>query len=630
MTTILNLPEEVFRVILEQLDSDDLLECQKVCHSWYLPVHKMFLKTIDLKDVYQVVQFINSIDSNPDPIYLSSVKRMKISEDSEVFPSQFRLNKGDIKKLFFRFPNLQTVEENGNNDLEMYSEFDDELCRELLVSCPKLHTFKVANEFVKYDNLLKLRCILTEMDLSEIHEKAVYDNASFVLGFQRLKSLIINSENICTFEKFLPIFEQLPDLTRLVVVDVRHDQNKFTERYLATKQKEKQDLLVERLSKVTLLRWHDWHGICRNALDFIAKYLTGLEKLVLYVKFTDTFTARQQYRLLCSDMLELLYSINDCYININLRISDLPTYLPFVLHKVYQQQARTDENKTMAIIVKRYYGYEDSSLAEIAIKQEPNKSIKSVSLKMVGKHSLDNLITSVLPETAPLDNVTYLKFSPFEGQDIDYTVYEHLLGWMKSLKRVFLEIPRSFREAEFMHYTFDQEYDGSIYPQVEQLTLKSYSDVKYQTLLSRFSFAFPNIRQLNIDSHCGYWRQHLGEFELVLCKYSLKYLKVDVTPMKNMMEKYINKDCATDTDFFVMELESFSTSKRHSYKVAPRSLTITRLNGDDLNGLIQGRDFFRLRIIINHLEHLELYKGSPFLYNDYDASYPKRIIKLDE
>lgn len=602
-------------------------------------MHKVFLKTICLNSPDEIDKFLKSIDHNPDPRYLASVKQISIREDSEeqLLPVQYRISKDDIKKLFLRFPNLEKIQDSTYTDFTMYSEFDDEICEQLLSSCPKLHSFTTSNGFVNYGHLLKLRRVMTKIDLTSIKEEATYDTiaTSYVTSFSRLKSLSISSQYLNTFEAFLPVFERLPKLTKLKVYNMQQDQDKFAERYLATRTEEEQDLLLERLSKVVGLTWGNWSGICVNTLTFIIKHLTGLKRLSLYGAFTDrSRVSRQQHRLFCNSMLDLFNSISQCHVNIKLRMNDLSEYLPLILHKVYQQLTTNDKSRKLELIVTDAYDGEATDLVELNIMRLSNGQ-RCTLIKMKGEHSLNNLITNVLSETTQLDDVDFFKFHPLGSQAIDASVYEKLLGWIKSLNHVYLNIPSSFKENEIMHYTYDQEYKGSVYIQVEEMTTDTSKNVTYQTLLNRFSFAFPNIKRLNFHYHSGFWQQHLGEFQLTLCKYSLKHLKVDVTPIRRMMRSYIEKQCATDEDFFLLEIEVLDTGKRHSYKVTPYSLSTTKSNGDDLQGLVRGKDYFRLHITVNNLEQLELYISNctfftgPVNYMEFGGAYLTRIIALN-
>lgn len=474
MTAFYNLPKEVFCLVLEQLDSDDLYECQQVCRSWYLPVHKKFLNTVHLKNVNQVAQFIASVDHNSDPQYLASVKHIAIREEHYLFPVQFRLDKSEIKKLFFRFSNLETIREHGDGEFLLYSELDDDLCEELLLSCPKLHEFSVTNEFVKCEQLLKLRIVLTEIDFSQLKSEPAYDNVAFISSFSRLKSIDIDSDNFDTFEKLLPLFEQLPNLTKLKI-EVDHDQDNFAERYLASKSKNEQNLLIKRLATVTDLDWSSYNGLCKNAIKFIPKYLTGLKKILISVYPAYTSISTQQQHLLCNDMLDLFHSITHCDIYLKLENINLPEYLPIILHKINQHPSKTDEIKALKLLVERDYGHQEPTLAELCVKKEVTKSTLII---IKGKHSVDNFIKNVLSETTPLDDVDFFEFQYLDGEDIDYIIYEKFLNWIKSLKHVYLHVPPSFKETEPLHYTYDQEYDGNIYPQVEQLTIKAdYHDV---------------------------------------------------------------------------------------------------------------------------------------------------------
>lgn len=184
-----------------------------------------------------------------------------------------------------------------------------------------------------------------------------------------------------------------------------------------------------------------------------------------------------------------------------------------------------------------------------------------------------------------------------------------------------------------MHHTYDHEYDGKVYPLLEEMTITDYGDKPYQSMLNRFAFAFPNIKQVNFRYRPGIWKQHLGEFQIELCKYSLKRLHVDVSKIKSYMNRYLKKECTTDEDFFLLEIEALQTVKRYAYKVMPYRLSTTRIDGNGVPGFVRIKDYFRLHITVDSLEEIELYINSceySTYYTNSRNTHMTCVIALDD
>lgn len=327
--------------------------------------------------------------------------------------------------MFFRFPNLEEVYRSGYTNLYMFSEFDDDVCEDLLRSCPKLRTFKAMSCSPDLVHLLKLRRVATEIVLLFNPGTTYEENvALYITNFKRLTSLCIDScSTLDTFEKFMPVFEQLPNLTELDIDGAQQDKHKFAERYLTSRTKIEQEVLLERLSKVTNLVWRNSSGICVNAITFITNYLTGLKSLELDVNFANSTINRQQYQLFFTSMLDLFSSTVECYIIAAFRINDLSEYLALILRKVYQQTSKNSEKKTLKIVVHKHWDREDENIAEVRMRRTSNKPYKNISIEIKGKHSLGILMANVFPKAPSLNGVDY-----FEYKFLDDTDHENLLG----------------------------------------------------------------------------------------------------------------------------------------------------------------------------------------------------------
>lgn len=115
-----------------------------------------------------------------------------------------KLEEEQTKKLFCRFPNLKNVSIYDNFDI--FSEFDDDLCKDILSSCPKLDNFEVDTDAEKFTNLIyNVRLLLTSIDFQCIAD--TIDNIQ--LQFPRLQDIITNHYRL---QDALPMIEKFPSL----------------------------------------------------------------------------------------------------------------------------------------------------------------------------------------------------------------------------------------------------------------------------------------------------------------------------------------------------------------------------------------------------------------------------------
>lgn len=208
-----DLGEEVLLRIFSKLNNSTLKQCQKVCRAWYAPAHITLLKEVCLWDA-NMQQFIASTDSNPKSKFLNAVKTIAVfnkNDDqprrrNQPAPPQLRV---DLKKLFFRFPNLENISVRGH--LHFFDSFNDATCRSFLQSCPKLKMFELPyiNKLDKnqyHQTLYKLRTLLSSIALEYIGPVSAFGASPPT--FPRVKKLI----RIGSLSEALPVLNQLPAL----------------------------------------------------------------------------------------------------------------------------------------------------------------------------------------------------------------------------------------------------------------------------------------------------------------------------------------------------------------------------------------------------------------------------------
>lgn len=166
MTTLAErLPVEVLFMIFDDLDSEDALLVQDVCPAWYFAAHVMSLRDISLFSPEEIQRFIRSIDSNPHPSYLNAVKSIMIYNEDH--PEYF-LTPEELRKVFFRFPNLEMVK---LEDPMLLKEVNKELCQEFLKSCLKLKKFEIDEQYVNepqaYEDMYNISPLLTVLTVNK-------------------------------------------------------------------------------------------------------------------------------------------------------------------------------------------------------------------------------------------------------------------------------------------------------------------------------------------------------------------------------------------------------------------------------------------------------------------------------
>lgn len=470
MSKVKDFSEEILLMIFEDLDTEDLQKCQQVCRSWYRSAHTVILRNVDLKDAIEIEQFINSIDDNPKPLFLNAVKTITIrdldvatddsneqvrtgeneltvgsetsnikveSVDKEEVDYQLPLwhDKENLKKLITRFPNLEEI--HIVNSLDFVQKFDDDLCQSILKSCPKLNIFDLSAKNHKEaqaqyrDALCKVRLLVTIVDSNKITDISCFGTVARLLtSFPRLNKIVNFPAQLYTFEKWLPVFEQLPNLTEFRIASKRDDQQSFVPKYLVGKSEDEEDALKDRLSAVKKLCWRIDHKACLNSLNFIARYLKELQSLKIAGVFKERWSDTNQL-LFCNVMLDLLANVNDCTFAIKMKADTLSEYLPIIVNSTFFR-ADAHEDVDSDRILQVYVNDSQLEVNWVEVKIT-NKSQRKIQISIGNDYALDKIATTLLGKTFFVEDVDEFQLEFKDAQN--YTKKVDIETYLKLIKR---------------------------------------------------------------------------------------------------------------------------------------------------------------------------------------------------
>lgn len=319
MTTIQKLPEEVLLLIFQDFTIKDLMECQKVCQSWYRPAHVLRLKEIDSKTLPKLKKFVSSIDANPDPLYLKAMKTLNISHMDEYwYEKANEFEKEIVNQLFFRFPNLTHVRL--DNSLCLAIHFDEETCKTLGEKCPKLESFKLDNsqrysleyprrELNLYKLTLYLHDIITALDLDKFPN--VPERQVIVGVFPRLKK--VRSTGDCTDKllKCMPMVDLCPTLNILDIAIDGDDEQENLDAYISIRQPEQRDIFLEKLAKFEgIYLTRKMGAFCKNTIKFVSKYMPNLKNFSVKALNNSEWT-KEHERVFSNEVLDLACSAKE-------------------------------------------------------------------------------------------------------------------------------------------------------------------------------------------------------------------------------------------------------------------------------------------------------------------------------
>lgn len=439
MTTIAIFPEEVLIMIFEYLDASDLKETQQVCHAWYFPAHIQLLKEeIQLRSTLDIQRFIASIDYNPNINYLKAIKTIIIENYKDDATVHF-----DKEKLFFRFPNLESVFV--YNYSILFQDFNDLICQEFIEHCPKLSRFDVLPDVRNPDEFnelpYQLRLLLTTIDVNDIKtkDKRLID---CIADFPRLQELSDDKEHLGTFQALLPMIDRLQHVKSIHIPTIADDQNGFAETYLASKSKDQQDLIIQRLSKVEVLEWKYQGDLCTNSAKFINKYLTGLNDLEITSTFEQEWTDPLERQTFYDYILQPLCSArhHGSLVLDEIGAFTLGLCLPDILKNVFKQ-APSNNNRILRINLDGILD-ERSDLLSLEIKLPPPSFARMITIANPYPGVITNMLTRMMEKGGHLDDVDEFVFEMPQDTRIANKEYYEILGTMSFLKKVRLEIPK--------------------------------------------------------------------------------------------------------------------------------------------------------------------------------------------
>lgn len=605
--------------IFSYLDDEDFYDVQLTCRSWYKPGHISLLRKVALSSPECVEKFIEHFEADPTPAYINAVKSITIYswEDSER-PEPYSLSKENTEKLFC-FPNLQEVDFVGDNQT-FVNNFDDEICKQILQTCPKLKKFKWVACRPTAKQLIKLRHVLTRLVIQDVNS-SFGTLTEFINKFTNLKVLKINEPNgLDTFQKMLPIIHK-STLTELSFYLTKGDVDNFLNRYLNMKPKAEKAQLKDKLSNIVRLELDGCRNLNRNAYNLISNYMPMLTHLEVRSN-DDMDWVDREIDFFCGNMLDLIPLVkNSCRLGHQMNTEVFAKCLPAIIQKVYRQ-IPDGCRREMELVIKHHPDiFYEEGLVYLNLSVWQKRRL----IEIVPDHytPLHELMADCFLETGPINEIDSFQFyirKNYSGPDIDlemdFLTFENILAKMPLLREVYLEVPKTFVD-EFSEC--DRMNEAVTLPFVEKACIKASSDIRIQTLLDGSRSLFPNLKELSFYYYCGLWRPTMGEFQLDLPTHSLERLKVDVTTVR--MESLIAGIVKGTYDeplegFFVLEVELLSSSVRHSYKVLFSDLSYTKLRSNSLKNLTRGKDYLRMHITAHTLKRIDLIMN----YNDYNTN----------
>lgn len=616
-------------LIFKELYHRDVQNCQSVCRSWHNPAHATILKRIDLGSSRKVEQFIAAIDSNPKQLYLKAVEEITITDGTI-------LERDAIEKLFFRFPNLKKVRLWHEDQIQ---NFNQELCKTMLVRCPKLETFELFPLFVEHPNLLeKVQPLLTEIDLmGKSSSLEGVQPVQFITQFPRLKDVSLEVDRLVDI---FPIFEQLSRVTKfsLSVMEDRMQDINFDdldeleelddteinaeEEYLQAKPKEIRDQIMQRLSNIKNLSLRLFYYPI-NAIKFISNYCTGVESFSLERVFLSSDEGDDEY-LFHEHTGNFLNAIKgECFVYLKFQqfldfTDDFTYFAEYLFKKV--------ESKTIHLAVKTEE-IDSPYHFTVHCHFDPSSSVQNVEITAGTKYGC--LLAQLFREEECMSNVDVFTIDCGDGEDSQKAqvsnsdAYIKLLEGLPSLKEVELDIPEWYKETEEGEKNCRSDNRVTL-DQVHKATFNAATGGNIQSLLDRCSKLFPNLKTLDMNEYNGEWKPHLGEFQLDLQDYSLESLTLNIGPAMLKTHKFLEKKVG----FFVVEVEILDSGTRCLCKLPldPTSAEIVTtaalIKDKDLNGLKRGKDYLRIHININNLKQLEF---SHILLRKRIIIYPGKI-----
>lgn len=614
-------PDEILRMIFNELQSAVLKQCQKVCRGWYPSAHIASLSEVQLSSATSIQQFIAYIDQNSKPKYLYTVKKLNIGVTNCILEVEYMFNRESIEKLCLRFPNIEEIRICATMD--SFAGFDEDICELILTSCPKLKVFEVRmddhGESQAHLNVLhKLRSLLTSIDVPYLND-GIFKNTEFIANFPRLQK-VSTKRTPLEFEGLLPVLGRLPHLRAIrspayEVLDEDVIRSYSEDKPIDVRIQCKQQLAnLTDISLTTDSSFTKEPDACRYLIDFISSYLTNLQKFSL--QRSEDFDWDSNYKYIFhGDILSLVTSAQDSgEVGTTIDVKTLSSIFSDVTRTIYQDipaAYRHIASRVLNISIRGQGEEDENASAFLRVESKRKPFTRSINIRI--NSSLISAMDTLLKLTrraaiAEVDTFTFRTTDNPYAKDYNSIMqkYEDVLTNMPSLKRLVFYIPAFYKEFRTTHYIYNKVYKGLIHPQVQELTLCATPALNIQSMLNRYSFTFPSLKHLALHHFSGTWHIESGEFRVILARYSLESLEIDMTPVRIKTLEYLTTQSPLTRYFFVLELETLINGEKQLYKVSLDLSSVTRTTDNDLKGFVRGIHYFKVFVSINNVDRIEL------------------------
>lgn len=603
MTTVQNLPEEVLRMIFKQIDRETLANCTYVSKSWHLPAIAVFLSFVKLRNLSQIKGFITFIDKHSTSLYTNAISRISIG----LFGNEeiLYLDSTYVSTLFLRFPNLIEVVLSVSVSV---SKMNDDICRSIIDGCPKLNSFIVAFNHTTFpEELYKVRLLLTAVDgngLDNPSELPRVDLVTYLCSFPRLQS------NDCFYGKYIDslwkvvcMVEKLPYLTK-VTMGAAEDKHNLADKHLTAKPKEMRDLIVSRLARVNQLKvYGQTKPIFPSSVNFIAKYMTGIERIYLDEVNDDVYWDSEERKHYYDNVLMDVFQ--RCpFINARIEfdhLRNLSECFETIVKKLFTKSDQYKRKNILCLTITEH----GSNYIEIFA----NDKYMEISIEIGGLLCFHDIVCSLF-DNDEVSNAQELviRFPQhlYNPYCTDFRSYNIIIRSVQFIEKLSLDLSDMTVVSKFR----TDEVEPRTLPNLKEIAISGPLHPMFQRVFSKFGDATPSLRKLAFRHWSGYLEPEIGEFQIRLPKYSLSHLSVNALPIlqKTLEKKLDEQGPPTNEYFFALRVETLNTNSLKHFKVSYNrdGLSIASINCGDLEGYILGEDFLRMDIIVHSVEKLSI------------------------
>lgn len=312
--------------------------------------------------------------------------------------------------------------------------------------------------------------------------------------------------------------------------------------------------------------------LSESDLDFIAKYMTGLDN----IKIRSVLPNNSQQTHLYYTMLSVVRSIKSSRTVTEIPVNVFWNCLPRFMHEVFQ---RPTTEKTLIL-------YMDKRLSpEIDLEIDTDLCMK-IWLSDSHLRNRSTLSDSILE----MDRFSLMVSSYYRKRS--QPAYDAFFRTKSTFKEVTLDIPQKFRgEQEPLDVSIAHNHTF-----VETLTILSEPQATVQLLLDKCYVAFPKLKSLTLDGFWGNQLEDTNKYQLELPKFTLEKLVINVTRTHHIEGK----------KFILLEMEVLSLDSKHLYKVPLSSSKPVRIDDQDLSSAVPEEDYILIHLVVGSLQHLQL------------------------